>query len=447
MVIQEVEDDDDDDEAEEEQQQQQHQASAAQTANTSSAATAPSRAPPAAVSAAKDRGATQFSAGQYGEALNCYEQALSLLEAADGGVAAYREVHVALLNNRAACRLQLGDDRACCDDCDQVLSMEPENVKALLRRAMANEHRERYVKALADFQAAARIVPGMPQALEGVSRMSKMLRSLEGDDFIRRQLQEAEEAQQQEQQRQQQEKQQQEPQQPQQPPPPQQQQQTAAREKTQSGTSVATKASAVPAVGKPAREAREQYEKFKQQGNAHVQAGRFQDAVKAYQQCIALDPANMAAFNNRSLCWLKMREYGRAEADATLVLHQEPDNVKALYRRGMARKGQEDWSGALQDFSRALELDPNNGPAAQERAAVEPKARAASQAAGVSEKAGAADKTRPTQALTKEERDRQAQTLSAAIDMAGAAAELMDLSKQAEVSSVAVHAANDTVES
>lgn len=48
------------------------------------------------------------------------------------------------------------------------------------------------------------------------------------------------------------------------------------------------------------------------------------------------------------------------------VLEIEPNNVKALYRRGLALLSAGESENALVDFQRVLQLDPRNSAAAQQ---------------------------------------------------------------------------------
>jgi stress-induced-phosphoprotein 1 len=55
-------------------------------------------------------------------------------------------------SNRAACYKQISNFDGVIEDCSAVLEVEPENIKALIRRAQAFEGVERYRFALSDIK-------------------------------------------------------------------------------------------------------------------------------------------------------------------------------------------------------------------------------------------------------------------------------------------------------
>ncbi|KAH9624561.1 hypothetical protein KSS87_000715, partial [Heliosperma pusillum] len=73
---------------------------------------------------------------------------------------------------------------------------------------------------------------------------------------------------------------------------------------------------------------------------------------------------------NVAACDLKLTHYDRACRFCKFVLHFEPSNVKALYRRGFAYKRLNLLQDALTDFEAVLHLDPNNSEARRELLAV-----------------------------------------------------------------------------
>jgi tetratricopeptide (TPR) repeat protein len=60
--------------------------------------------------------------------------------------------------------------------------------------------------------------------------------------------------------------------------------------------------------------------------------------------------------------YLKLTDYPGAAERAGLALTKDPSNVKALYRRGVARNHLGLNEEALDDLNEALRLDPENKP-------------------------------------------------------------------------------------
>lgn len=79
-------------------------------------------------------GNESFRCGDYKIALVQYTESIELLQTA----AAY--------NNRAATYLKLKQFNEASEDCNRVLALEPDNVKALIRKAEALQGLEEYVK-------------------------------------------------------------------------------------------------------------------------------------------------------------------------------------------------------------------------------------------------------------------------------------------------------------
>jgi tetratricopeptide (TPR) repeat protein len=65
-------------------------------------------------------------------------------------------------------------------------------------------------------------------------------------------------------------------------------------------------------------------------------------------------------YSNRAMCFLKLRDYGRAEDDSNRALFYKPEYVKALCRRGLAKKALKKLNTAIADFRQALVYEPDN---------------------------------------------------------------------------------------
>lgn len=76
------------------------------------------------------------------------------------------------------------------------------------------------------------------------------------------------------------------------------------------------------------------------QGNAAFKSLDYPLALSHYSTAIALDPSVSTYPLNRSLVHLKLSHWNDAERDATTAIDLDGGaNVKALFRRGLARKG------------------------------------------------------------------------------------------------------------
>ncbi len=128
-------------------------------------------------------------------------------------------------------------------------------------------------------------------------------------------------------------------------------------------------------------------------GNAHLRGGRFDKAIRDYDEAIRLDPRNVLAYNNRGNAYVRKGQYEQAFADlneALRLLPQwpetwnnrgnaynqigryddaiadldeairfAPDLTIAYINRAVARNGIRQWDLAIADIDRALRLDPD----------------------------------------------------------------------------------------
>merc|ERR1719410_1276134 len=112
----------------------------------------------------KERGDDAFKNAQFEVAIEHYTKCLSGLQKRGKSMS---DLAVKAHSNRAACYKQISNFDGVIEDCTAVLEVDPENVKALVRRAQAFEGVERYRFALQDVKT----VLAMPYAKVGKSNM------------------------------------------------------------------------------------------------------------------------------------------------------------------------------------------------------------------------------------------------------------------------------------
>eukprot|EP00752_Nemacystus_decipiens_P018415 g16514.t1 len=127
-----------------------------------------------------------------------------------------------------------------------------------------------------------------------------------------------------------------------------------------------------------AAELMEEATKMKEEGTALFMEKRFKEATERYiaaadsasavpektdpggeeeKAAVALE---ISCFLNAAQASLNGKEWGDAIAHATSALGKEADNVKALYRRGVARRHTGLVDESKQDLMAAYKIDPNN---------------------------------------------------------------------------------------
>ncbi|OQR95517.1 hypothetical protein THRCLA_22127 [Thraustotheca clavata] len=105
-------------------------------------------------------------------------------------------------------------------------------------------------------------------------------------------------------------------------------------------------------------------EKLKEQGNDLFKSAQFEKAIEVYTEAIDScdkdsSPLAISCYNNRAACHQQLSNFSAVIRDCSHVLELEPNNQKALLRRGLAYEGLERYRLALQDIRALLALDPS----------------------------------------------------------------------------------------
>ncbi|XP_075682064.1 sperm-associated antigen 1 [Rhinoderma darwinii] len=111
----------------------------------------------------KEKGNEAFRSRDYDEAISYYSRSISVSPSA----AAY--------NNRAQAEIKLKNWHNALNDCEQALDLEPDNVKALLRRAFVNKNLRNFQAATKDLKTVLLCEPENPTAKKVLCEVDELL--------------------------------------------------------------------------------------------------------------------------------------------------------------------------------------------------------------------------------------------------------------------------------
>jgi len=121
---------------------------------------------------AKLEGNDFYKKGLFPDAIESYSRAIAL--------ATDPKEKVDSLNNRAACHYQLRSFKQVISDTTEVLDIDPNNVKALLKRGLSFESLEKIDQAFEDMRKLQEISPGIQQVTAAIQRLNRMQKMKEG---------------------------------------------------------------------------------------------------------------------------------------------------------------------------------------------------------------------------------------------------------------------------
>ncbi|KAL5113274.1 hypothetical protein ACEQ8H_008866 [Pleosporales sp. CAS-2024a] len=111
-------------------------------------------------------------------------------------------------------------------------------------------------------------------------------------------------------------------------------------------------------------------ERMKSEGNAFFKAGRYQEAVKTYTEALQVDPlnknTNSKILQNRALCNSRLKQWTAAIADCDKALELDPSYTKARKTRAKALGESGNWEEAVREFKAMHEANPSEPGLAKE---------------------------------------------------------------------------------
>ncbi|KAL0720307.1 hypothetical protein Bca4012_034906 [Brassica carinata] len=101
-------------------------------------------------------------------------------------------------------------------------------------------------------------------------------------------------------------------------------------------------------------------EEMKNQANEAFKGHKFSHAIDLYTQAIELNGNNAVYWANRAFAHTKLEEYGSAIQDASKAIEIDPRYSKGYYRRGAAYLAMGKFKDALKDFQQVKRISPND---------------------------------------------------------------------------------------
>jgi len=98
----------------------------------------------------------------------------------------------------------------------------------------------------------------------------------------------------------------------------------------------------------------------KELGAKHFQNAHWPEAVREFTESIRRSPKDPKLYTNRSLCYVKLMEWGRALEDADKAIELDPTFVKAYLRKGKVQHFLKQYHKALQTYKQALVVAPDD---------------------------------------------------------------------------------------
>lgn len=87
--------------------------------------------------------------------------------------------------------------------------------------------------------------------------------------------------------------------------------------------------------------------------------GQYVECIESATKAMELDPEEWLAYSDRAFCYLATENYHSAAADYKIFLEHYSAGAPTWYNYGIAQRRSNDPQGAVESYTRALELDPS----------------------------------------------------------------------------------------
>jgi len=114
-----------------------------------------------------------------------------------------------------------------------------------------------------------------------------------------------------------------------------------------------------------------QADQKKEEGNQLYKTKNYRDALQRYSEAIELCPECPAFYGNRSACHMMLSQFTQALADAKCSVQLDASFVKGYVRVSKCHVALGDAISAQQAIDKALQIEPNNAAALQEKTSIQ----------------------------------------------------------------------------
>lgn len=87
--------------------------------------------------------------------------------------------------------------------------------------------------------------------------------------------------------------------------------------------------------------------------------GKYTECIESATKAMEIDPEEWLAFSDRAFCYMETENYSGAAADLKIFLEHYSTDASTWYNYGIAQRRSNDPQGAVESYTRALELNPS----------------------------------------------------------------------------------------